>query len=301
MLTSPSECHVITPEEYGLFEVFLERNGLDPVGEWDPETTELRQPIVVACKDTDLVGCARMYRSWLHPLRWRIAIHVTPHRRRQGIGTSLLAESLQKLPGDTSRELQASALAADAQAVGFLETSGFRPLMTTRIGILKHDAVMENTLRSRVPDTIHIATLAQEPELCFSIALVHDRVYRDQHLWNPPVPLKLAQKLDLFLDPNELMPEHQFIALYGETPVGVASLRRLPVANECDFGWIGVVDLPDHLAVQVHAALWSYCLTAAHIFRLAVHFEIDLADRLSTHVSSELPIEWESDWLTFQR
>lgn len=301
MLTSPSECHVITPEEYGVFEAFLDRNGLNPVDEWDPETTKLRQPIVVACKDTDIVGCSRMYRSWLHPLRWRIAIHVTPHQRRQVIGTSLFAESNRRLPGDTSRDVQASISATNAQAVAFLKASGFEPLMTTRIGVLKHDAVMKNSLRSQIPDSIRIVTLAQKPELCSNIAHVHDRVYRDQHLWNPPVPLNLAQKRDLFLDPNELMPEHQFIALYGETPVGVASLRRLPVANECDFGWIGVVDLPDHLAIHVHASLWSLCLTAAHISRLAIHFEIDLADRLSTLTSNELPIEWEPDWLTFHR
>lgn len=292
---------ILTSQEYESFEIFLAKEGLEQFSEWGSGTTELRQPIVVAWDDLRIVGCGRLYRTWLHPMRWRIAIHVTPRERRQGIGSSLLAKLCHQLAGDVDHELQASASAANASAIGFLEAAGFKLLMTTRIGVLSSETEFEDIMGAVLPGDIRIATLAQDPYLLKSTAHLHERVYRDLHRWNPPIQLSLNEKIELFLDSTELMPEHQFIALRHEIPIGIASLRRLSVANTCDFGWIGVVDVPDHLAIQVHEALWGHCLTAARTSNMAIHVEIDHADRLSTHLSGALPICWEPDWLTYHR
>lgn len=299
MLTAPVHCRVMMSHEQDSFGSFLQQEDLVLAGEWSLDVTKIRKPIVIAWSDDRIIGCARLYRSWLHPIRWRVAIHVAPAEQRQGVGSNLLRALCQQLSEKTDHELQASASAAELPAIGFLEAGGFELLMTTRLGILRPDTVPKNTLEMELPDDIQISTLEQRPDLHANIAHLHAQVYREQHKWDPPIQLHSSEETYLFLDPNELIPALQYIALHQDRPVGIASLRGLEEATECELGWIGVAGMSPSLAARIHEALWNECLTNAFIRNVSVHMEIDHADRMSTYLSTQLPIRWEPDWLTY--
>ena len=127
----------------------------------------------------------------------------------------------------------------------------------------------------------------------------HAAVYAQGHQWNPISTLTDAEARDLFLDPDEVMPDAMIVALQGEDLVAVSSLRRTADEAQVDLGWTGVLE--DHAAQRdelIHA-LVGKCLQHTVGTNWQVLVEVDEADTTLWQLSERLPLQPEPDWLTF--
>jgi ribosomal protein S18 acetylase RimI-like enzyme len=71
-------------------------------------------------------------REWLDPLHFELCeLHVRPDRQRQGIGTRLLDEILERQPHDRA---VLSAIRDDPRAQAFYAARGWRPLAEVEFG-----------------------------------------------------------------------------------------------------------------------------------------------------------------------
>lgn len=295
--------HVEDIELTGLAE-FLQQHALVDHPGWMP--TRINGPVVVAHSDGEIIGAARVYKHWLHPKRWRLASYVIPDFRRRGVGTDLLRMIVNQLPSGENRSLQASVFASNDPAIGFLGRAGFAQWMTTRLGTLDPSDVpgawharCDHARISLERHGIHIETLAARPELYRETALFHERIYRDQHAWNPPVMLTPEQCIDLFMDKDELDPSMQFLALEGDVLRGVASLRTTDEPGQFDLGWIGVADVSPESRKPLLMTLIGMCVDAADQRRASIALEIDRVDLSINAIVDQLPVDWGDAWLTF--
>jgi hypothetical protein len=79
----------------------------------------------------------------------------------------------------------------------------------------------------------------------------------------------------VFLDPDELLAEAQFVALINGEVVGISSLRDPFSKYSLDLGWIGVIDpLPDSAKDEIHAQLLVACLQFARTHESDIFVEI---------------------------
>jgi GNAT superfamily N-acetyltransferase len=260
--------------------------------------------------DGAVVGVGTVREYWLHPARWRIALHVAAPHRRRGIGSALLACLLAMVPAGDARPIQAATRADDLAGRAFLRRHGFRLVMRTRLGLLDPAHVgqdrwaeMEGATRrvevagyriEPVPD------LASDPARRRALAALHAEVYRLAHRWNPPAPSSEEDAATLFLG-EDLLPDALFIATAAGTSVAVASLRRGAHPAEVELGWVGASGAHRSRADDLVAALAGACLDRALASGRAVRVEVDEADRPLWRLVDALPVAWEPDWLTFAR
>lgn len=297
--------HRIEDIDLAVLNAFLQQEGLTRQVDWRP--AHIDGPVVAARSGDQIVGAARTSRRWLHPQRWRLAIHVAPDWRRQGIGTDLLDAIIARIPGQ-DRELQASIFSGNDAANALLRHAGFELLMTTRLGTL-HVAEIPIAWRERCHRArhslerqgLHVDTLQAKPDLFQQTALFHERIYRDQHAWNPPRALTAADCDELFMDQIEFEPAMQFLVLNGEALCAVASLRYTQARHHLDFGWIGLVDVPPKYRMAVYRALLGTCLDAAIRRNASISLEIDRVDPHLNAIIDELPVAWDDTWLMYRR
>jgi GNAT superfamily N-acetyltransferase len=112
-------------------------------------------------------------------------------------------------------------------------------------------------------------------------------------------PLSEADAVELFLDPDDLIPAALFLALAEDTPVAVASLRRGRSPGEVDLGWVGAVEAHRARGTDLAAALVGRCLRYAADEGWTVRVEVDEADEHLWRLTGVLPVVWEPDWLAF--
>lgn len=174
---------------------FLQREGQIYERDWLP--ADINGPAAAALSGDQVVGVARVYRTWLHPQRWRLAIFVSPDWRRRKVGADLLRALVDNLPL-RDRQLQSSVFATNTAAIGFLAHAGFESLMTTRLGSLDVSKVpvawRERCSRDQYlleRHGIRIESLESRSGVLQETALFHEVIYRDQHAWDPPRKLRL--------------------------------------------------------------------------------------------------------------
>lgn len=180
----------------------------------------------------------------------------------------------------------------DKHLTAWAEADGFRPVMTTHIGVVPPRAV-----RSDSGAEIHRLIDRDTPEIRRALANLHAVIYRKQHQWNPPAPILPEMAEALFLSQVDLLPEYMWYSVDGQDrPIGVASLRRLRVDHAVDLGWIGVLDgSSDH----THRALLLTALSAAG--SRSVTLEIDEADSQTLQALANVPVMWDSPLVRYER
>jgi GNAT superfamily N-acetyltransferase len=130
---------------------------------------------IVVVSNGRIIGVVRLYRSGLHPTRWRLAIFVDPAFRRQSVGTTLFGACIHDPHLRADDEIQIGLSSADTGGCAFLQSVGFIPLMTTHLGSLSWHRIPDSTIRS-TPATV--TTLKSNPELSQAVAVVHEQVYQ---------------------------------------------------------------------------------------------------------------------------
>lgn len=242
-----------------------------------------------------VVGAAYLYRLPLHPARWRLEIRVVPKNQRHGIGTALFKACLQDPAFRRDDEIQVALSAEDGRELAFFTSLGFETLMTTRLGTLRCDD-LPKTSTDNGPATI--TTLAQRPDLRPQLAEVHEHIYRAQHAWSPVGDITEDFRESVFLDPDELVPEAQFLALMENEIAGISSLRAPFSIRSPDLGWIGVTSrVPEAGAPMVHEQLLGACFDFARKNQSNIFVEVDESDRLTLAALQAMGVEWEADWL----
>ena len=265
---------------------------------------------LVAEIDRQIVAAATVWEYWLHPARWRLAVHVRPEYRRRGIGGVLFRRLLAAVASRGPRPWQAATSADDGAGLGFLARHGFRSLMRTKLGELDPAALgrtawgeLEAAAAAVTEAGYRIVALPELPAdlpLRPSLASLHAEVYRQTHRWNPPAELSEEDAEHLFLG-DDLIPGSLFVALAGDRPVGVASLRLGPSPGDRELGWIGVDGGHRDRAAPLTAGLLGRCLAQARAHRRRVRLEIDEANRHLWRLVEGLAVPWEPDWLTHAR
>lgn len=139
---------------------------------------------------------------------------MTAARRREGIGTRLLDAVTVGLVGAGDAGTRASVDRTNEAGMAFLKGQGFRLLMATRAASIDLSCIpadwqrrSEQARQLLDPFGVRIESLASRPDLFYQTARAHERIYRDQHGWDPPAQLTNSQAMELFLDPGELDPE----------------------------------------------------------------------------------------------
>lgn len=262
---------------------------------------------LIAFDQGNIVGLGTLWENSLHPARRRVTMHGSPAFWRQGPGSALLAE-LRALQPDR-RPLQAATSVLDAVGRAFYQQHGFAPLMRTRRGVLAPGAVPEpvaaefDVAAARIEAIgYHVASLVElggARALVSDLARLHAELYRQGHRWDPVRPLADEEAAEIFLDPDELLPEAMYLALDGEHPVAVASLRRGDSAAQVDLGWTGALPAAATREGELVFALVGRCLRHAAAASCHVLLEVDEADSRLWQLLDRLPVAFEPDWLTF--
>lgn len=252
-------------------------------------------PTVVAIQDDRIVGGARLWKLARHPTRWRLVIHVEPEFQRQGIGSALFNACVREGTLRPDEEITAGITPDNMPYLSFLQYLGFSPLMTTHVGTLSWRDMPEDEATN---SSATIVTLAERPDLRDIVADLHERIYRTQHAWSPVGEITDQFKASVFLDPDELVSDAQFIAILGEQPVGISSLRAPFSISSPEMGWIGVLDrVPEPTGDHIHRQLFNACLSYARRIQGDIWFEVDEADQRTLQRCMNLDVDWEEPWL----
>lgn len=266
---------------------------------------------LVAEADGDLIGVGTIWDYWLHPARWRLALHVHPNARRRGVGTALLEQLTSMIPSRDVRPLQAATSAGNTAGRQFLHRSGFDLLMRTRLGTVDPSIAIA-AIRPEIDDATEratrtgyrIATLADESiatSWTDELADLHAEIYRLGHDWNPPASITNADARRLFMDEDELIPEAFYVGLIDDRPGAVASLRRGETLDKLDLGWVGVAARHQDYRDEFAVALVGRCLTYSAERHETLSVEVDETDGPLWDLINKLPVALEPDWLTFAR
>ncbi len=262
---------------------------------------------LVAIDQDGILGLGTLWENWLHPARWRVTLHGRPAFWSQGPASALLAE-LRALKPD-HRPLQAATSALEEAACVFFQQHGFTPLMRTRRGVLPAGAMPDpvatefDLAMARIEAAgyrvVSHAELGSGRVLVSALAWLHAELYRQGHRWDPMRSLVDDEAVELFLNPDELLPEAMYLALVGEQPVAVASLRRGDAPAQMELGWVGALPAAATHGGNLVFALVGSCLRHAAVAAWHVLLEVDEADTRLWQLLDRLTVALEPDWLTF--
>ena len=254
-----------------------------------------RSRTLIAEAQGRVVGVGTAWEYWLHPTRWRVAIHVRSRHRRRGIGSALFAALVVSASRVERRPWQVAARADDEPGLRFLGSLGFAPLMRTHLGPVNPASIAPRLRREAAAAATRVEAAgyrmaplagASDPDQMRRLAALHLDIYRRGHQWSPLGPVSPAAASRLFLDAADVIPSALDVAWAGQTPAAVASLRRSPPVSPdiptrlVDLGWVGTAAAFAPDAPELVPALLDRCLRQAEVEGWTVRVEIDEADRL---------------------
>lgn len=262
---------------------------------------------LMALDQYGLSGVGTLWENTLHPARWRVTLHGQQAFWTHG-GAGTMLDHLRALRPD-SRPLQAAASDHDDVSCGFWQRQGFSQLMRTRSGVL-HPGIVPASVMADIDSAtqriiatgyrlVTLTDLGDEESDRRRWARLHAAIYEQSHQWNPVRALTDEEACDLFLDPDEVLPESMIMALQGEHLAAVSSLRRREGEAAVDLGWVGVLPRYAQQQDDLIYSLVGECLHDAASTNRPVMVEVDEANATLWELMQRLPLQLEPDWLTF--
>lgn len=167
---------------------------------------------------------------------------VLPEFRRQGFGDLLLAGLERQLLTVGVTQLQAEVSEADPATLTFLNRSGFRETWRRfeyRLDVRRAASSALEPLESRLAgEGVRVMTyqnLAADPDLDEKLRMLNWKLENDVPYGEAPQKLSPAEFSRERLEPEQVLKDALFIALNGETFVGMSSLWRYGTRLETDF------------------------------------------------------------------
>jgi GNAT superfamily N-acetyltransferase len=256
----------------------------------------------VALEGDVVVGLATIQtRAW-HPTRDYVGVHVHPEHRARGLGAQLY-EALLPLMKDRARALQTAKTETEVQTKPWLEARGFQEIMRTytprvdprAVNLAPFTAAMRG-----LSDGVRIVTLEEHSDLTDTVAELHHHIYTETHTWNPTATFPLERLRRVYIG-EDLIPEAMFVALDGDRPIGVASLRPGDDSSTLELAWTGILRDAGKNRLEILDALISHCLEYAVNANATIMGEFDSLNPDAMHILEMLGVERGTAWLTFQR
>jgi N-acetylglutamate synthase-like GNAT family acetyltransferase len=241
----------------------------------------------VVYEDGDaVIGAGSLVGSARHPTRLFLVVAVTPHRRREGVGSALLDE----LRTTADRPMLARARESDQATIAFLHAHGFGMLMRSLTGVVDPT------------DPVVAAWVARQPAVTLTgggsreeVARAHEAAYRWEHeSWSPATPRPLEESLRLFCGESWIV-ESALLARNRDTVIGVAGLHGPPLASSSSELFL-IAGTSSHDAAALRALVAAE-LVIARTRSARVSIEADEANAELWDVLGELPAALEPDLL----
>ena len=256
----------------------------------------------MAFEGETVLGLATIQTRTWHPKRDYIGVHVNPEHRARGVGAQLY-DALLPLLKNRARGLQTATSETQTSTKSWLEARGFREIMRTYTPSFDPRAVnrtpFTNAMRG-LSDGIRIVTLEERPDLTEHVAELHHRIYTETHTWNPTAQFPLERLRRVYLG-EDLIPGAMFVALQGDRPIGIASLRPGDDSNVLELAWPGILGNAGEERLEILNALVGRCLEYAANVNATVEGEFDSLNLDATHILESLGVKRGEAWLTFQR
>ena len=178
--------------------------------------------------------------------------------RRQGFGSALLGDLERHLLTAGVTQLQAEVSEADPATLTFLSRGGFRETWRRfeyRLDVRRADSAVLEPLESRLAgEGVRVMTyrdLAADPDLEEKLRMLNWRLENDVPYGEAPQKLSSVEFARERLEPEQVLKDALFIALDGETFIGMSSLWRYGTYLETDFTGV----LPAHRGRGVAALM----------------------------------------------
>lgn len=262
---------------------------------WDMHGPDQEAPYrrtLVATDPTGVVtGTGSVFRSRRHPDGVFSAIHVSPERRRRGVGTALLTALADQAPG---LRFRVRTHTDDTEGRAFLSARGFRPVVGCRTGTL---TATDDEALSAVSDLAAGRSAQPAGDLTDELVMLLDRWYEQTHRWDPPARWSLDAAREHFGRQHVLPGSAAVVREPDGRLAGVANLLEEPWSDDgalllCRLT-AAPVFRPD--AVEIVAALAVHCIAHAAALERPVTIEVDDPNPPFWTVAHALPVRWNPD------
>jgi GNAT superfamily N-acetyltransferase len=238
-------------------------------------SSDLVRRTLVATVSGAVAGVGTIFESTLHPRKLIVTINVAEGWRRRGVGSALF-ESLERL--SDNRPWLTKVTRRDRAGMAFLEKRGFRPVVSTLIGVLDPSLATVRAWMAGLPTSVPgFRVLPLDDPGCKAslaeVALVHAAIYRQFHTWNLPVEENVEAAINHYCGPDTIVGSH-LCAYQNDQLVGAANLFQSDV-GEAYLGNVGVVGTERPGAGDLTAVLIRRSLELAAYRGLRVRFEAD--------------------------
>jgi|GEM_PF-5480960 len=245
---------------------------------WPTDDGRIRRTLVAAI-NSSVVGVGTLFESVLHPRMLMVMIHVAQAWQRQGIGSALF-EALARL--SDGRPWLAKLTRRDVAGMSFFAKRGFHPVLTTLSGLLELDREAVQQWISILPRSvvgfqILSFTDPRSTVTLSDVAHIHAAIYRQSHMWNPPVEETTDMALAHYCGTNVISGSQ--VCVYRDNElVGAGNLITNPFQPELPEAYLvnmGVVERDRVETDEIQAALLRHILQRATEQNVRVRFEID--------------------------
>lgn len=238
---------------------------------------------LVYARDGEVVGSGTLLATGRHPSRYFVVVLVTPEARRQGVGSTLLAELIGLGDG---RPLLARVRETDLTSVAFLQAQGFSVLMRSRVGVVDpQNPDVQAWVAATPPCPIETSTPREE------LAVAHEVAYAAEHAqWSPTTRRPAQESLRLFCGESWLPATAR--AVRGNDGIAaVAGLHGPPLAPSTAELYL-IAGSPTDDATALRAVVAAE-LDLARSLGAVVSIEADDANAQLSQILDELPAAME--------
>ncbi len=243
----------------------------DELRYWD----EHRDPVhkfqrLVAEQEGRVVGVAHYTQSFdnYHPRKFMIDVVVHPDAQRQGIGSALYEQIVERVLPYNPLNLRASVREDMQPGIRFLQARGYQDVWRSwesRLNLAIFDPSpyegLEEKLREQGIEIKSNRELETDPQCYHKLHELGNEVAQDIPSLDGISPLSFEQFMDLIVNNPESPPEGQFVAVHSGEYIGMSGLWKSETQDDFTNNLTGVKRAYRHrgiaLALKLHGIAYA--------------------------------------------